>query len=144
MSNYLPDTLPFPAPRNKEEVKFWQRCRERRLEFRLCGSCGHVHHPPLPLCPKCQSVENEWCTAPQSAELYTYTIVYQAVHNDVRDSTPYVVAVVLFKELNNLRFVTNLVGVQLAEIAIGMRLSLVWEPLPNGVYLPRFKRSVEK
>jgi len=138
MGTYLPATLPFPQPSTKEEIDFWKNCAQKVLAFKTCSACGYVHHPPLPICPTCQSKTLIWKVAPETALLYSYTIVHHAVHPDIVAHVPYNVAVVLFPELNDLRLVSNVVDVTPGELEIGMPLHLVWEPCDDKMFLPRF------
>jgi len=138
-TSYLSASLPFPEPVRAEEVKFWDHCKHKRLAFLTCDACGYVQHPPLPLCPQCQSTALSWKDAPERAKIYTYTVVHHSVHSTVDKSVPYIVAVVLFSALNDLRFVTNIVDATPDNIAIGMTVELLWEPAQKDLFLPRFK-----
>jgi len=136
--SYLPDSLPFPEAASKEEQQFWDHCRAKRLAFRTCRACGHSHNPPLCICPKCQSDDLDWRTAQGKALLYSYTIVHHVVHEAVADYVPYIVIVVRFPEMNDLRFVSNIIGVTAADLEIEMPLSLTWEAYGTDMFLPRF------
>ena len=136
--SYLPDTLPFPDATSKEEDDFWDFCRGKRLAFRNCMSCGHVHNPPLCICPKCQSTNLGWQKASEEVFLYTYTVVHHVVHDAVLAYVPYVVGVVRFPDMNDLRFVSNIVGIDTQDVKIEMPLSLIWEAYGKDMYLPRF------
>ena len=136
---YLPSNLPFPEPAN-EQAQFWAHCRRRRLMLQVCADCGRPCHPPLPICPGCQSLNRAWREAPLPARLYTFTVVHHASHDAVKGHQPYNVAVVEFPALPGVRLVSNVVDVAPAELVIGMALDLVWEDGPGGQPLPRFRR----
>jgi len=136
---YLPDTLPMPEPA-PESRAFWAHCRERRLMFQTCADCDRAAHPPVPLCPACQSAKRAWVEAPELARVFSYTVIHHPADDSVRDAVPYNVVLVEFPGLDGVRLVSNIVDVPPAEIEIGMELNLLWEQGPGGQWLPRFRR----
>lgn len=134
---YLPEGVPSPEP-TLDDQPFWDYCAQRELRFRRCTACGRCRHPPAPGCPHCQSFESDWVRADDDAELFSYTVVHYAAHPAVEPALPYNVAIVLFPSLDNVRLVSNLIGVDPGAIRIGMHLDLIWEEAGNGMLLPRF------
>ena len=55
---------------------------------------------------------------------------------------PYNIVIVDFPECGHARLVSNLVDAAPDEIYIGMRITLVWETAGNGMFVPRFKKSL--
>lgn len=137
MTPYLPVDTPMPPP-DPWERAFWDHCRDKRLMFQACGDCGRVRHPPMPYCPHCRATAHEWRPAGDDATLFTWTIVHHPSHPALAAAVPYVVAVVEFPSLQNVRLLTNLIDVPFDAIYIGMPLALVWQDLPSGAVLPRF------
>lgn len=136
---YLPVELPMPDPAPEARV-FWAHCSEKQLMFQACGDCGQAVHPPVPLCPACQSANRVWVEAPDDARVFSYTIIHHAAHEAVSGAVPYNVVLVEFPQLDGVRLVSNLIDAAPEEIAIGMALSLIWEEGPGGQWLPRFRR----
>jgi uncharacterized OB-fold protein len=135
---YFSPEMPAPHP-NMDDAGFWDACREQRLRFQACGSCGAVRNPPAPICGQCHSTETTWVGAPSRAALYTFTVVHHASHSAVVGQLPYVAAVVEFPELPGVRLISNVTGVGPAELRIGMPLQLWWDDIGDGMMVPRFK-----
>lgn len=140
--SYFSESMPQPEP-NMDDEGFWRHCAEQRLMFQCCGDCGAPRHPPTPVCWKCRSTRMAWTPAPARAELFSYTVVHHAVHDAVTARVPYVVALVSFPDLPGPRLVTNLTDVDPSQIRIGMPVSLWWDDIDDGMFLPRFRPASE-
>jgi uncharacterized OB-fold protein len=129
------------APRpNVEDAPFWEHCAERRLTFQKCRDCGMLAHPPIGVCPRCQSTSRVWAE-PAVARVYSFTWIHTAADDSVAQALPYNVAVVEFPELPGVRLVTNVMDAKLGELAIGDAVTLAWDPIDDGMFLPRFLRD---
>ena len=95
--------------------------------------------PPTPFCPGCQSQRIDWKTLSGLGEIYTYTIVDRAILPGMADHLPYVPAVITLEGGGGVRLISNVVDVELAELAIGMPVQVVWDDLREGVAVPRFR-----
>jgi uncharacterized protein len=137
---YLPQDIPGPQP-NDEDGPFWANCNQRRLTFQCCCDCNTVIHPPLPICPACQSRDRTWIEAPSTARVFTFTWARTAAHESVRPVLPYNIAVVEFPDLPGVRLVTNVIDAAPESLAIGEIVALVWEDGPGGQRLPRFSKA---
>lgn len=122
-----------------ENLPFWENCNARLLTFQKCTACGHSVHPPLPVCPNCQSSERMWTVAPAEARVFSFTWAHTAAHGSVKDALPYNIVVVEFPPLPEVRLVSNVINVRPGELAIGDTLQLVWEEC-DGQWLPRFEK----
>ena len=131
------DVAPQPIA---DDASFWANCAARRLTFQRCRACGRVTHPPIGVCPACQSLEQEWIDAPEDARVFSFTWIHTSAHESVAQSLPYNVAVVDFPRLPGVRLITNVVNVRPGELAIGDRVSLAWENAGDEVLLPRFRK----
>lgn len=131
-----------PAP-NADDTPFWENCARRRLAFQRCGACGTVTHPPIGVCPACQSMARDWAEAPERARVFSFTWIHTAAHESVAERLPYNVAVVEFPDLPGVRLVSNVVDVKPGELAVGDRLSLVWEDAGSVGPLPRFRKRAD-
>jgi uncharacterized OB-fold protein len=134
---YLPNTVPGPKI-DEVNAPFWENCRAHRLTFQQCSDCGHLVHPPLPVCPRCQSLNRGWKESPPSATVFSFTWVHTAAHESVANSLPYNVALVEFPDTPGVRLVTNVVDAKPGELSIGDKVRLKWEDGENGQALPRF------
>lgn len=134
----LPTDMPAPVP-DIVDAPFWAAAAQRRLVFQNCSSCGTHRHPPSPMCPKCQATSSDWSDAPARGELFSYTVTHVAPHPALRGHTPYVVALVRFPALDDVRLVTNIVDTTPEQLKIGAAVELVWELLGTEMYLPRFR-----
>ena len=135
---YLPEIPETLAP-NDDDAPFWAHCNERRLMFQHCPHCATLTHPPLAVCPGCQSGDRAWTEAPARAEVFSYTWIHTAAHEAVTPKLPYNVAVVSFPDLPGVRLVSNVIDATVEQLAVGDAVELVWEPGWQGQLLPRFR-----
>ena len=135
------NALPAPAT-TLDDQGYWDAMERRELVFRQCTACSRFHHPPLPICPHCQSPDLVWTPVQGTAELFTYTIVHHAAHPSMLDQVPYVVAVVLFRDMDDIRVVGNLAySAGDDEPSIGEVLTLDWTTQGDPVTLPLWHRT---
>lgn len=118
---------------------FWDAAAEHRLSVPRCEECGTFRMPPSPFCPNCQSQEIEWVTLSGDGELYSYSIVNRAIVPEMEGCVPYVTAVVDLPDAPGARLVTNVVGVDVETLQVGMKLKVYFEDRKDGVSVPRFK-----
>ena len=137
---YFDDRDVAPAP-NADDAPFWANCAQRRLTFQKCRACSALTHPPLGVCPRCQATDREWTEAPEQARVYSFTWIHTAALDAVAGRLPYNVTVVEFPAMPGVRLVTNIVDAKRGRLAIGDRVELIWETLPGGEALPRFRTA---
>ncbi len=94
--------------------------------------------PPSPFCHACQSQAVEWVELSGRGRIYTFSIVDYPVIPAVKDSLPYVPAVIELADAGGTRLISNIVGAPLDRIAIGAEVSVAWEDHAPGVSIPRF------
>ena len=116
-----------------EDGTIWQGARDGVLLLRVCADCEAVCHPPLPMCPHCQSLR--WLQQPASgmAHLQSWLV---SVHPAETDPAPRVVIVVQLDE--GVRFVSNLIGAPVETLREGMALQLCFAP-SDDLALPVFR-----
>jgi uncharacterized OB-fold protein len=139
---YLPETMPPPETTATSEP-FWRHCAQRRLTFQCCGDCGQLVHPPLPVCPRCQSLNRMWRDAPAEATVFSFTWIHTAAHDAVAGSLPYNVVLVEFPMLPGVRLISNVLDAACGELTIGDPLTLCWEKTAGDLWLPRFRKHLE-
>lgn len=118
------------------EQFFWSSGADGRLRFLGCGSCGRLHHPPLPRCPFCHATDVEPTVVSGEATVATYTVNHQAFLPGF--DLPYVIAIVEIDEDPTIRLTTNIVNCERTDVAIGMRVRVVFEE-NSGHYVPLFE-----
>jgi uncharacterized OB-fold protein len=135
---WFPDEMPMPAV-NAETVGWWEAAADHRLVVQRCSACGHMRHPPGPVCPCCRSSESEWSALDGTGTVYTYTIVRQAFIPSLQDKIPYVVIAVELDGAQGARIVSNLVDVEPEEVTVGMAVEVAWEDMGPELAVPRFR-----
>jgi uncharacterized OB-fold protein len=134
-----PPTTYFHLATDRWSEPFWTATTQHRLEIPRCTSCRRFRMPPSPFCPSCQSQEQEWVSVSGAGTVYSFTLITNPPFPEAADHLPYAPALVELDDAPGVRLVSAVVDAPLDRIAIGSRVSLVWQDLPDGVTLPRFK-----
>jgi uncharacterized OB-fold protein len=117
---------------------FFAGAKEGKLLVRKCADCGHLQHPPSPMCPNCWSLE--WGVQELSGRGLVHGWV-RSHHPTKPDEAPRIVAVVELDE--GVRLVSNLIGLDVAEVANGMVVHVTFEELETAdggkIVLPQFR-----
>ena len=131
--NAVPRALrPRPAI-NLDNAFFFESLTERgELSIQQCSDCEELRHPPVPMCPDCNSTH--W--APKAMKprgiVHSYVVLY---HPIVPPFEPgYVVAVVELEQ--GPRVVMNLEGVEREDVKIGMPVDITIERMDADLVLP--------
>jgi uncharacterized protein len=119
-----------------ENAFFWRAGADGLLRFIRCQACGHYVHPPLPICPSCQSRNVAEAPVSGRGEVLSYTINRQVWERGLE--APYVIAIVEMDEQAGLRLTSNIVNCDVLEVVIGMRVRVVFEQCED-VWLPLFE-----
>ena len=90
-----------------------------KLMLRQCGQCHTICHPPLPMCPQCQSVEWKQYPACGRARLHSWLV---SIRPDQQGDTPRIVIVANLEE--GVRFVSNLIDAPIETLVEAMPLTL--------------------
>ena len=124
--------LPRLDDRNRP---FWTGGANGELLIQRCEACGRWVHPPVDACPACGGAVSP---APVSgkATIFTFTVNEQQFHPDV--APPYVVAIVVLDEQDDLRLPTNIVNADPDNLEIGMAVRVVFEQ-HGEVFVPVFE-----
>ena len=124
-----------PAPTPDEE-EFWRSGADGRLRMQRCHNCRRWQHPPNPVCFRCLSRDVTFAPVSGDGTVYSFTVNHQPWLPHLRD--PYAVIVVELDEQPGLRFVSRMVDTDLADVRIGLRVRVVFEPLGEGLFAPLF------
>ena len=115
-----------------DDGAIWEGADEGWLMLHACRACGELCHPPLPMCPHCQSVDWDRRQVSGEAELHSWLV---SVHPGEASPEPRTVIVVRLAE--GVNFVSNLIGAETSALYEGMALELCFAPsgdlvLPAG------------
>jgi len=125
-----------PAPIvTDDSAAFWDAAAEQRLVAQRCGECGRLRHPPRPMCPHCSSLSIEVVPLSGNGTLYSYSILHHPQH----PAFDYPVLAALVDLDEGVRLVSNLTGVEPADIRIGMALEVDFEAGEGGTFVPVFR-----
>jgi len=127
--------LPRITERN---AHFWQGGRDGELRFQRCRACGYFLHPPGVVCPKCLSKDIGIETVSGRAEVLTYSVNYQPWMPGLEP--PFVLAIVVLPEQDDLRLTTNIVNCPVDDVKVGMPVRVLFEAHPDEeVWIPLFE-----
>jgi uncharacterized OB-fold protein len=125
---------PRPAI-TQDNAFFFEGAKQHRLLIQRCASCGLLRHPPEPMCPSCQSLE--WDTVEASGRGSVYSFVVNHYPQVEAFDYPLVVALVELEE--GTRLVSNLVGVDPEDVAVGMAVEVEFVDFDPDLTLPQFR-----
>ena len=128
--------LVLPKP-DSLSAPYWEGARNGQLLLQRCRGCGHIWHPPLPICPRCHARDYAWQPSSGTGTVYSFTTIHHAAHIAVDGRTPYLVALVTLAE--GPRVVANILGCPAEEVRIGMPVRLVFQQVAPEVALPQFE-----
>lgn len=135
-----PDLIENPPPRMLPAVddgnrEFWAGGARGLLLIRRCPSCQRWALPKVTACQGCGGPTTTQA-ASGKATLLTWTTAGHQFHPDV--PVPYLVAIVVLVEQDDLRLATNLVGCTEDQLRAGAPLEAVFEQ-HGEVYFPVFR-----
>lgn len=123
---------PVPTPTSQP---FWDGLAEGRVLIQHCQQCGTWVYYPRARCPHCLSDSLEWNEVTGEGTVYTFTVARQPTTPAFAEVVDPVIAVVELDE--GVRVTTSLEGVDPAQVRVGMRVSPVFAPAEDGVWLLR-------
>lgn len=115
---------------------FWTSGADGKLRFVRCTACQNYIHPPVPVCDKCLSMEQEVVAVSGRATLAAVTVNHQMWIPSMEP--PYVVGIVEIEEQRSVRLTTNIVKCDESDLSIGMSLEVEFEEY-GDVFLPVFR-----
>lgn len=119
----------------KDTEFFWKGLRDNKILIQRCGGCGRLRHPPRPMCPHCRSLD--WDTVESSGRGTVYSYVMPHEPKFPFFEYPYVVALVELEE--GVRLVSNLTGIDPAEVRTGMPVEVYYQGFDNDLALHQFR-----
>ncbi len=128
-----------PIPTINEITQpYWDAAREERLLVQVCNHCESMIHYPRRWCPKCWSTDLAHTEMSGCGEVLTFSVVYQGPAEAFSADTPYVVAIIKLKE--GLSLLSNIVGSDALDVAIGDRVQVIYESRGDEIVMPQFQR----
>jgi uncharacterized OB-fold protein/acyl dehydratase len=129
---------PRPRPPTTRDTQWWfDGCKEGKLLVQRCTACGTLRHPPGPACAECHSFEWDTVEASGRGTVYSFVVVD---HPQV-PSFDYPLPVVLVELEEGTRLVSNLVGVDVDDIEIGMAVVCELTAFDDELTIPQFRKA---
>jgi uncharacterized OB-fold protein len=128
---------PLPKPRPVLDgftAEFYGYCAAGELRFQRCSTCGAWRHPPRVLCPVCGSPRYSWEPSSGRGQVFSWTVVHQAMHPAFAAEAPYAVVVVETDE--GVRFVANLRDAGPEVLRLGLPVEVCFEAVDETLTLP--------
>ncbi len=122
------------APRGQDNAWWWDACDEGRVLIQRCKSCQTLRHPPRPMCGECQSTEWDSIESSLDGEIYSFVEMHYPKFPGYQ--YPLIVAVISLAE--GTRLVANVVGIDSAEVRIGLKVKGRVEQVDEKTMLPQF------
>ena len=129
-----PDTPNLPPP-PMDSAFFWEGVDVGELRIQRCASCGTLRHPPRPMCPSCRSLDRDYVVSSGRGEIYSFVVH----HRPPVPNREHPFAVVLVQLEEGTRIVGNTVGVDPADVRIGMPVEVAFAPNTQGRVLPQWR-----
>jgi uncharacterized protein len=124
-------TLPVPS---ELSAPFWEACRQHRLTYLACPTCGAAQFNPAPLCRHCNATSLERRDSAGRGTIDTWSMVWRGPTPAF--TVPYAPAIVALDE--GFHMISNIVGCLPEEVASGRRVVVTFHELPDGTVLPYF------
>ena len=126
-----------PVPTADSEV-FWARCKAGALCLPRCRACGELNWFPRAMCRYCSGTDMEWVPMSGRATVYSFSVVDRPPSPELPDR--YVLALVDLDE--GVRMMTHVVDCDPTEVRIGMRVSVLFQPVSDEISLPMFRPAI--
>jgi uncharacterized OB-fold protein/acyl dehydratase len=124
-----------PRPALTRDNAFWfEAAKEHRLVIQKCSGCGVLRHPPRPRCDKCGSYEWEEAEASGRGTVYSFVVN----HYPQVPAFDYPLAVGLIELEEGTRLVADIVGIDPADVKVGMAVEVEFVEHDPDLTLPAF------
>ncbi len=122
------------SPRGQDNKWWWDACDEGKILIQRCQNCQTLRHPPRPMCGECQSTEWDSIESTLDGEVYSFVEMHHPKFPGYQ--YPLVVAVIDLAE--GTRIIANVVGCEVKDIHIGMKIKGKVEQVDPKTMLPQF------
>jgi uncharacterized OB-fold protein/acyl dehydratase len=124
-----------PRPAVTDDNAWWfDACRRHSLLIQRCSSCGTLRHPTQPMCGRCRSLE--WDTVEASGHGTVYSFVVNHYPQVSAFDYPLVVGLIQLDE--GTRLVADIVGIDPADVSVGMAVEVSFADYDDELSLPEF------
>lgn len=127
----------MPVLSDPDWEPFWTGCARGALLIQRCARCNDFRYPPSPICHSCLSPEHLWVEASGKGTLYSFVIAHRALDPYWKGELPYLVGVIELAEGPHM--LSNLTGVRVNQVDIGMALRVTFEAITEEIVVPRFE-----
>jgi uncharacterized protein len=128
------------APIETPDAKFfWDAADRGEFVGQKCGSCGKYAFPPRPMCSYCHSLERQIVSLSGQGTVQSWIMPRHPPAFGFKE--PPIVAVIRLQE--GVNFVSNLVGVRLEDVKVGLPVTVLFEPTMGNHQVPVFKPAGE-
>ena len=126
-----------PAPGVSDDNRFfWEGVKQGKLLIQRCKSCGDLHHPPGPVCPKCHSFD--WDTVESSGKGVVYSFVVMHYPEVPPFDHPNPIGLIELEE--GVRLIAQLVGIKPGDVQVGQKVQVEFNTFNDGeLTLPQFR-----
>ena len=130
-----------PRPAITHDIAFFfEGARQGELLIQRCAECGRLRHPPRPACASCGSFDWDTVVSSGRGTVYSYVVVH---HPQVGGfDYPLPIAVVELEE--GTRLVADLIGVDPADVHIGMPVVAEMVAVDDELTIPMFRPAGAK
>ncbi|MFT5033343.1 MAG: putative OB-fold protein [Bacteroidia bacterium] len=126
-------TRPDPVP-TQDSMFFWEAAERGELMGQQCGECHAYLHPPRPMCPHCNSLNQKHVKLAGTGSIYSWVLPR---HPQIPlFKYPLVTALIDLDE--GIRLLSNIVDCEIADIKNSMRVGVRFEPTSGGKQVPVF------
>jgi len=116
---------------------FWTGGANGELLIQRCAACRRWVHPPVNACPACEGALVAEAVSGHGT-IFTFTVNEQQFHPDV--APPYVIAIVVLDEQDDLRLPTNIVNADSDTLQVGTPVRVLFEQ-HGEIFVPVFELS---
>ena len=143
---------PLLPPIDEDNAPFWEAARQCELKVQRCVDTERLIFPPRSHSPWGEHQIPEWVLVSGRGTLWSYVVPHPPLLPYFAEQAPYNVIVVALEEDPSVRLVGNLVtidartdlrAVDPAQIVIGTRVRVVFDPGDAEIRLPRWIRDDE-
>ena len=125
-----------PRPAITQDIAFFfEGARQHKLLIQRCTGCGTLRHPPLPACAACRSFEWDTLEASGRGEVFSFVVV----HHPKVPGFDYPLPIALVELEEGTRLVADLVGVDPADVRVGMPVDVEFYEADDELTLPVFR-----
>lgn len=128
----LPAGLPRPVPSSEGlSAEFWAATLQQKLMIQRCKGCQRWQWGPEIICRSCGGEELGYEEVEPVGEIYSWQRCWYPVHPALKETVPYLVVMVELAQAPGVRMIGNLVGDGEQELAVGDRVTAVFEHHPG-------------